>query len=549
MKRLIILVLVFAFSFSQICYAEADISFEPENFSVNLSEDFEIDFDEFLTLSVWKGTDSISGSDGAHYAYFYMTENGKLDCEILLPYTLPSGRNSIYIDGEDIEEKYEILMLNPRDPRTDSAADSAAEITNSADMYEFLVDEGNGIILGIDIEDEDVTSNLPGVCNILVSQIPLLSADDPISFFKAYNTSLGIYLIKSGSDAGSVFKNYGRYMDIDYSEFASLESAIQKKTQELFKNSDFSVNTASKVYTDAVLLSGITLADNLDSFISLIEKNTGLIGIDMSSGSDYSKINSGRQYNVFVKMFENRNKYVSLDDISDSFDDSVEKVLNEKNSSHTSSSNSGGSSGNRVTTSGVVTPTTETEIIKPEGNGAKKFGDISGHYSEECIISLANKNIISGYEDNTFRPDSFVTRAEFSKIIALAMELNSDGESKEFADVSTNDWFCESVGVMSALGIINGYDGNFYPHNYLTRQDAAVIAVRILDYFEIKDNSGTAIEYNDAVQISEYAQDAVKRAAVSGIMSGNDSLFRPYDAIKRGEAVIVISRLMNALNR
>ncbi len=45
------------------------------------------------------------------------------------------------------------------------------------------------------------------------------------------------------------------------------------------------------------------------------------------------------------------------------------------------------------------------------------FTDISGHWAENAIKSLYNDGLITGYNDNSFRPDNFVTRAELCAII------------------------------------------------------------------------------------------------------------------------------------
>ncbi|PKM65215.1 MAG: hypothetical protein CVU95_16250 [Firmicutes bacterium HGW-Firmicutes-2] len=49
-------------------------------------------------------------------------------------------------------------------------------------------------------------------------------------------------------------------------------------------------------------------------------------------------------------------------------------------------------------------------------NGATTFKDVRGHWAETAIYEGVALGFISGYTDNTFRPNGLVTRAEFSKI-------------------------------------------------------------------------------------------------------------------------------------
>lgn len=51
------------------------------------------------------------------------------------------------------------------------------------------------------------------------------------------------------------------------------------------------------------------------------------------------------------------------------------------------------------------------------------FKDCTGHWAENYIGSLRSTNIISGYQDMTFRPQNYATRAEVCKIIASMMAV------------------------------------------------------------------------------------------------------------------------------
>ncbi len=55
------------------------------------------------------------------------------------------------------------------------------------------------------------------------------------------------------------------------------------------------------------------------------------------------------------------------------------------------------------------------ERVKEKLGG--KLWDIKGHWAEDDIRSLYEKGILSGYEDGSFKPDNFVTRAELARII------------------------------------------------------------------------------------------------------------------------------------
>lgn len=70
-----------------------------------------------------------------------------------------------------------------------------------------------------------------------------------------------------------------------------------------------------------------------------------------------------------------------------------------------------------------------------------EFSDTAGHWAENAINKWADKGIISGYPDETFKPDNPVTRAELAKILTLAFDLQPSEFVYTEKDLSENDWY------------------------------------------------------------------------------------------------------------
>jgi hypothetical protein len=105
------------------------------------------------------------------------------------------------------------------------------------------------------------------------------------------------------------------------------------------------------------------------------------------------------------------------------------------------------------------------------------FTDTEGNVNFSEIEWLAENEIVQGYEDKTFKPTNYISRAEFLKILTLAngMDLPVDPNASEitFSDVNTEDWFHEFVEYAVSRGIINGYpDGTFKPHQNILYPEA-----------------------------------------------------------------------------
>ncbi len=111
------------------------------------------------------------------------------------------------------------------------------------------------------------------------------------------------------------------------------------------------------------------------------------------------------------------------------------------------------------------------------------FADAKGHWSDAYIAAIVahNKDIITGFEDGTFRADGKITREQFAKMVVEAFEIELD-ETKEvaaFTDVS--EWATTHVQILASQGIVLGLGGTkFGGSDTLTREQGAVFAHRTL---------------------------------------------------------------------
>ena len=178
--------------------------------------------------------------------------------------------------------------------------------------------------------------------------------------------------------------------------------------------------------------------------------------------------------------------------------------------------------------------------------GAKDFTDMENHWSKTFVDYGVEKGYINGYENNTFRPDNTVTRAEFSKMINTAIGLKVQKEA-EFTDVKTSDWFYAEIGRAVYAGYVSGYsNGTFRPNNTITRQEAAVILHRItLPTSERADLS----KYADANDIADWAEEAVSAMSAKGFFAGDQfKCVTPKGGLTRGAAAKLIYQFLETEN-
>lgn len=104
---------------------------------------------------------------------------------------------------------------------------------------------------------------------------------------------------------------------------------------------------------------------------------------------------------------------------------------------------------------------------------------------------------IIGREDGLVHPEANITRAEvatiFFRLLDDSVREQYMTDSNNFSDVHEGQWYNHAISVMSAMGIINGYpDGTFRPNEYITRAEFAAIAAR----FDLNANS-TGASFED----------------------------------------------------
>ena len=109
------------------------------------------------------------------------------------------------------------------------------------------------------------------------------------------------------------------------------------------------------------------------------------------------------------------------------------------------------------------------------------FTDVTAaSWYNNAISTTANAGWVSGYPDGTFRPDAYITRAEFATIAARFLSDVYGGTSM-FTDISGH-WAEDYINRAAAAGWINGYaDGTFRPNAYITRAEAVTLINRMLD--------------------------------------------------------------------
>ncbi|MFA9423680.1 MAG: S-layer homology domain-containing protein [Sedimentibacter sp.] len=125
-----------------------------------------------------------------------------------------------------------------------------------------------------------------------------------------------------------------------------------------------------------------------------------------------------------------------------------------------------------------------SSILTEEEN----FPDVDGfRWSTKHIATLSNGNIIEGYPNGSFKPKNPITRAELATIASKFDKLTAP-EKNSFTDIDGH-WAYEYINSAAAKGWVEGYpDGTFKPDQYITRAEFVTLVNNVLGRGVSKEN-------------------------------------------------------------
>ncbi len=182
---------------------------------------------------------------------------------------------------------------------------------------------------------------------------------------------------------------------------------------------------------------------------------------------------------------------------------------------------------------------------------AFNFSDISSHWGEKYINFMAARNIVHGKENNVFKPDDNITRAEFVTLLFGFYGIDDKELDKykytSFKDVKEDDWFAPYINFAVQNKIATGTGDNYFsPNEQITREQMATMLLNFSqnNSFVITTN-GTNKSFADSNNISYWATNAVNTMQNANIISGRaDNIFEPKSLATRAEACSIVQRFV-----
>ena len=180
-------------------------------------------------------------------------------------------------------------------------------------------------------------------------------------------------------------------------------------------------------------------------------------------------------------------------------------------------------------------------VLLSSSMSAYAVNDISNHWAKDYIEKFIDAGVINGYEDDTFRPNNNMTRAEFATVLSKLLDDPSVPTDHRYTDVPESAWYFDAVQKLCTLQIISE-DEKFNPQHNITREQVMVMLARATRL--TATDTSVVNKFSDANTISDYALDAVAAFVENGYTNGyQDGTIRPKNNITRAECVKLIDSL------
>lgn len=169
------------------------------------------------------------------------------------------------------------------------------------------------------------------------------------------------------------------------------------------------------------------------------------------------------------------------------------------------------------------------------------FSDVPADaWYESYVSELLAQKIVNGYSNGKFMPNNNVARAEFIKMVCLAMGWDLDNPaSSSFKDIPRENWAYKYIETAKSYGAISGYkNGSFQPKRNISRAEVAKIVSTVLNL----EPGLSSLSDSRSHWADEYIGSCISAEIMNGFPDGT---FRPNSPATRAEAAKIIARLLD----
>jgi uncharacterized repeat protein (TIGR02543 family) len=181
-----------------------------------------------------------------------------------------------------------------------------------------------------------------------------------------------------------------------------------------------------------------------------------------------------------------------------------------------------------------------------------EFQDVASHWAKKAVNDMGSRLVINGIGNDLFSPNQNITRAEVASIIVRGLGLKLENGLSPFSDVKGTEWYASEIQTAYSYNLISGFnDGTFRPMDNITREQAVAIIAKAMRITGLKAKlpavsaDETLSVFADADIVSKWAQASMIECLQAGIISGrNGTQLAPGAFISRAEVAVIMQKLL-----
>lgn len=178
---------------------------------------------------------------------------------------------------------------------------------------------------------------------------------------------------------------------------------------------------------------------------------------------------------------------------------------------------------------------TVSTMILPAGAAGSRFTDVpEGHWAFESVEYAVDKGYFSGTSEDTFSPDTTMTRAMLWTVLARMDDYTGTAGPDDPWYQNGRDW-----------AMANGISDGTNPDGNITREQFATMLYNFAKHTGKNTDKSSSVlnQYSDRGDIASYAVDAMAWAVTQGIISGTSSTtIAPTGLATRSQAAVMLMR-------
>ena len=178
---------------------------------------------------------------------------------------------------------------------------------------------------------------------------------------------------------------------------------------------------------------------------------------------------------------------------------------------------------------------------------SKAFADVTeSFWGKDAIAFVTSRELFNGVGDNTFSPNSNMTRAMFVTVL-YRLEDSPQTTSHSFQDVAADAWYHQAVAWAATTGIVNGVsETTFEPDRAISREELSSMFYRYANICGCDiSQTGDLSSFGDSSTIASWAKDGMSWSVGAGLLNGRtNDMLAPQALATRAEVATMLQRFI-----